>query len=256
MAQKRMLDKKISVSEQVADLPIEAQLIFTWSIPHADDIGLLPNSAKTLKALIVPMLDMPISKFTDHLNAIVSKGLLEVFTYEGQSYYRLKSFADHQTLKKDRQPQTILPLKLCPDHRKSWEMLEDIGFQVENAGIHMVPEEKRREEKRREEIQEGVANAPTPKEKAKDFFNTVLKGGDEFGSLKEVIATNTGAPLEFLHKELLKFTSYWLELNPSGKKQRWELQKTFEVNRRLATWLSRAGPNRNSPKSRAIISTS
>ena len=50
MAQKRMLDKKISVSEQVAKLSLEAQLIFTWAIPHTDDAGMLPHSNMTLKA--------------------------------------------------------------------------------------------------------------------------------------------------------------------------------------------------------------
>ena len=54
MAQKLMIDKKISVSEQVANLPIEAQLLFTWMIPHADDVGLLPYSARTIKALVIP----------------------------------------------------------------------------------------------------------------------------------------------------------------------------------------------------------
>lgn len=57
MAQRRMIDKRISVSEQVANLPLKAQLLFTWMIPHADDVGLLPYSARTIKALVVPMVD-------------------------------------------------------------------------------------------------------------------------------------------------------------------------------------------------------
>jgi len=41
-------------------------------------------------------------------------------------------------------------------------------------------------------------------------------------------------------EEIDKFISYWTELNKSGTKERWELQQTFDVKRRLQTWLSRA----------------
>jgi biotin operon repressor len=36
--------------------------------------------------------------------------------------------------------------------------------------------------------------------------------------------------------EIQNFVSYWTELNSSGSKQRWELQQTFELKRRLTTW--------------------
>ena len=150
MAQKRMIDKKISVSEQVASLPIEAQLIFTWSIPHSDDVGLLPYSPRTLKAMIVPMLEMPPATFEKHMAAIVEQGLWRVFEHEGEKYYRLISFTSHQTLKKDRQPQTLLKIKVFKDQKRTWQSLEDIGFQLEDNGIQMESEGKRREGNRSE----------------------------------------------------------------------------------------------------------
>ena len=36
------------------------------------------------------------------------------------------------------------------------------------------------------------------------------------------------------------FRSYWSELNASGKKQKWQLEKTFELKRRFGTWMRRA----------------
>jgi hypothetical protein len=36
-----------------------------------------------------------------------------------------------------------------------------------------------------------------------------------------------------------KFCNYWTEKNKSRTKMRWELEKTFEIPRRLATWASR-----------------
>jgi hypothetical protein len=41
-------------------------------------------------------------------------------------------------------------------------------------------------------------------------------------------------------KEMVrKFFDYWSELNKSQTKMRWELEKTFEISKRLSTWSSR-----------------
>ena len=47
-----------------------------------------------------------------------------------------------------------------------------------------------------------------------------------------------GIDRQFVDREIRKFISYWTEPNKSGTKQRWELQKTFELKRRLNTWFS------------------
>lgn len=43
-----------------------------------------------------------------------------------------------------------------------------------------------------------------------------------------------------IREEVRKFIVYWTEPNKSGTKVKWEMQETFEVKRRLHTWLSRA----------------
>lgn len=43
---------------------------------------------------------------------------------------------------------------------------------------------------------------------------------------------------------LNEFFPYWTEPTPSGKKMRFELEKTWEVGRRLATWNKRSEENR------------
>jgi len=41
-------------------------------------------------------------------------------------------------------------------------------------------------------------------------------------------------------KEMLdKFLLYWSEMNKSGSQMRWEMERTWELGRRLATWASR-----------------
>lgn len=128
MAQKRMLDKKISVSEQVNDLNFEAQIIFTWAIPHADDLGLLPISKKTLKALIVPMMNIRLEDFGNQVETIVSKNLWSIWKWEGEEFYRINQFLKNQTLKKDRKPYTIAK------NIKDWAHVETLGFHLEDNG--------------------------------------------------------------------------------------------------------------------------
>ena len=46
--------------------------------------------------------------------------------------------------------------------------------------------------------------------------------------------------VEVYGKEMVrKFFDYWSELNKSQTKMRWELEKTFEISKRLSTWSSR-----------------
>ena len=139
MAQKRMIDKKISVSEQVSNLSLEGKLIFTWSIPHADDLGLLPFSKKTLKAMILPMETMTLENFGNQVESIVKQGLWEKYEHGKNKYYRIVKFFNHQTLKKDRKPNTLLENVL------NWEEVYALGFHLEDNGNPR--EEKIREDK-------------------------------------------------------------------------------------------------------------
>lgn len=151
-----MIDKKISVSEQVANLTDRQALIFTWAIPHADDVGLLPYSTRTLKATLVPLRDISIEEFDADWKAIVAQKLVEEFEYDEQKFWMVKTFFKHQTLKRDRQPVTILNFAYSTNARASWDKLldilhlEDLGFQTEDIGNQIEPEEKGREGKRRE----------------------------------------------------------------------------------------------------------
>jgi len=69
---------------------------------------------------------------------------------------------------------------------------------------------------------------------SKDFFNN--KSSPYRIKAKEFLVSR-GLDEQTADNELDKFISYWTELTKSGNKQRWELEKTFEVKRRLATWL-------------------
>lgn len=70
-------------------------------------------------------------------------------------------------------------------------------------------------------------NAPT------NFFTKKTIYGELKGEFYK-----KGIKQQLVDLEFSKFIDYWTEPNQRGK-QRWELQKTFEVGRRLRTWFSR-----------------
>ena len=53
-----------------------------------------------------------------------------------------------------------------------------------------------------------------------------------------IFLRENGVPDNVIIPEVKKFVSYWTEPNQSGTKVRWELQRTFDVKRRLTNWFS------------------
>lgn len=89
---------------------------------------------------------------------------------------------------------------------------------------------------------DAIASDPTPSDEAKQFFLMVQENGEALeAKVQEVSAFMKILP-EVVKREYQKFTLYWTEPNKTGKKQRWQLEDTFEVKRRLITWF---GNNKN-----------
>ncbi|MFH1621091.1 MAG: hypothetical protein ABIB04_03325 [Patescibacteria group bacterium] len=80
-------------------------------------------------------------------------------------------------------------------------------------------------------------HADAPIQTATNFFRDPVQQE----SLVTQIAEFKSLPLDPLRAEIRKFVSYWTERNSFGTKQRWELEPTFEVYRRLSGWLEKAG---------------
>ncbi len=156
MAQRRMIDKKISVSEQVANLSVEGALLFTWMIPHADDAGLLPYSPRAIKALVVPMRDEMTAEIIGfQLESMCKQNLISPFHYEGITYWRINNFHQIQTLQKDRNPQTLFYFEKGKDIKANWDKLFEIlktdGLQLDSNSnttvFHLDTEMKGKEVK-------------------------------------------------------------------------------------------------------------
>lgn len=110
MAQGRFIDRVITISEGVGNLPIEGQLLYTWMIPYADDLGILQASPRTVKAQVFGMMDTTVDKVGKLLNQMVDEKLLTRFTYQDQNYLYITQFEKFQKLRHDIYPTTILPI--------------------------------------------------------------------------------------------------------------------------------------------------
>lgn len=69
---------------------------------------------------------------------------------------------------------------------------------------------------------EGKPEKPTVEARKKELWEKIRQVGKEKGYQKEMC---------------VEFYDYWTEMNEGGKKMRFEMEKIFEISRRLSTWL-------------------
>jgi len=89
--------------------------------------------------------------------------------------------------------------------------------------------------------------SPTPSQIMKDFINNQDKQNDTVNALIE-----KGVSEEVAMSEIKKFINYWCELTKSGKQQRWQTEKTFEIQRRLTTWFNNVNKFKGSNSNKGI----
>ncbi len=81
-------------------------------------------------------------------------------------------------------------------------------------------------------------NKFSPAHEAENFFLSVFQKNEQYTELAKKLES-ANLPFEKVSAELDRFASYWTELTKDGKKQRWQLEKTFEIKKRITTWFSR-----------------
>jgi hypothetical protein len=107
--QRRMLHAKISKSIQVNRLSVEARLVFTWMIAHADEYGRLRGEAEFIRACVVPMTEWTNEQVEKLLQEIADQKLIYRWTEEDECVIEFKKWFEHQTLRKDRMDPPTLP---------------------------------------------------------------------------------------------------------------------------------------------------
>lgn len=223
MANKRMFSKQIVDSDAFLDMPPTAQILYFHLVMRADDDGFIGNPKKIMRMINVG---------EDDYKILVVKRFILVFE-EGVCV--IKHWWIHNTIMKDRYHLTAyqdqlkqLTIKENGAYTdKSVGMLTE-SYQDDNGLLTVTKLNETKLNETKLKLRES-----TPAEEARDFFNgnteEIFKETQESTKIQESI----------LKEEFIKFNLYWTEKNKSGTKQRWEQESTFEVRRRLFTWLSR-----------------
>jgi hypothetical protein len=111
MAEGRMLKKKISLNEAVADLANDChRLLFTWGIAHLDVEGRITGNVRGFRGLVAPLLDqitpeVVLAFFQD----AETLGLIQRYEVEGEWHVQYPKFARNQNLTKSREAASKRP---------------------------------------------------------------------------------------------------------------------------------------------------
>ena len=237
MNNRRMFSNRIANSAKFLQMPMEAQLVYFHMVLRADDDGVVES--------------YPITKLlgigSDNFKVLVAKRF--IIQLNEDQVVVITDWLEHNKIRADRKKDSIykgLLLKVCPDIKliaaKERSDVKDNSKRVKMDSplsdhcphkLSKVKLSKVRERTPSQEMNFFLTDEEYPKKIAKQ-----LSRKSTF-SYEQVIS------------ELKNFAGYWTELNKSGTKQRWELQKTFELKRRIGTWFKNAG--KFNKKSKSII---
>lgn len=115
MAQKRMLNKSISLSKQVNFcLSVKSQLLYTWSIPHLDDWGYITKDVDIFKATVVPLSkhidELDIKKFFQEASVCFDEYGVALIEERSDCYF-FTGFGTHQTISEEKKAKTKFEAK-------------------------------------------------------------------------------------------------------------------------------------------------
>lgn len=225
-----MFNSEIVGSDAFIEMPVSAQVLYFHLGMRADDDGFV-NPQITMRMMGANGDDLRILLAKRFLlqfeNGVVVvkhwriNNFIRKDRYKETNYIELKS-----TLRvKDNGAYTLdntqgLPIGEVPWKSDSERRLT-VGQPSVNAG-----------EVRLGKVRIGKKES-TPSQEAKDFFGQ----GSVYNDIRNLLIEKI--PIEIVDRELSKFFRYWTEPNKSGTKVRWELEKTFDVKRRLHTWFDR-----------------
>lgn len=256
MARGRIISKSISNSRKVNSVCDQAALLFSWIQAHTDDYGRVEGGADDVLFSIVPRRGWNEEQVDVYLKELWEAKLLKSYHVDEKRYLEVVDFDEHQTFRSDRSRKAECPEPNEYDDewytKVSQRVQKDAEVKLSQGKVSQVKSKRSVGAKKRQTAptpkeEKEVVKTLTPKEKAQQFFEGVeaLKNGEQVVWLQEflnaIAQKNNNVSKQAIWNEIKAFASYWTELNGTGTRQKWTLQKTFEVERRLVTWFSRAG---------------
>lgn len=226
MAKSRIINTRFWIDDYISNLdPIE-KLLFLYFLtnPATDICGVYE----------LPLKNIALDTGIDKEMAIK---VLDRFTRDGKIIYHkgwviIKNFIKHQSINPAVKKGIEASLEKIPleirellNDREPIESLSEPSDRVSDIKSNLI----------KSNLIELDTEPLTPSEEALDFFS----GGESFSLILADFVEKTSVSPPLLEKEFKKFILYWTEKNKSGTKQKWQLEPTFEVKRRLANWLGR-----------------
>lgn len=151
----------------------------------------------------------------------------------------LKTFkSEHQIEQEMTNKFRLIIVKNWSDYQKSEQVSEPQVSNKRAASEQQVSTNKNvKNEENEKNVKKGEGSelalaTQTPVDQVRKFFTSEEKREEVIQHLAA-----KGIPVDIGRREISKFVSYWTELNASGTRQRWEKEPTFEIGRRLQTWL-------------------
>lgn len=223
MAQRRMFSPKIVASDAFLEMPTSSRELYFQLGMYADDDGFV-NPRKIVRM---------IGASEDDLKVLIAKRFVIPFE---NGVVVIKHWAINNLIRKDWYQETIYQeQKKLLKTKENGAYTELVNETVNNSATE-VSLGKDRLGKFSTEERDAILQIATPSSESKDFFSSKEK---QESIISFLVENKVSEPIA--RKEVEKFILYWTEPSSTGKKQRWQMEKTFDVRRRFVRWMSNAG---------------
>jgi hypothetical protein len=216
-----MFSNRIANSAKFLQMPVETQLLYFHFVLRADDDGIV-EAYPVLKLLGVP---------PDNFKILLLKGFIQQLNED--QVIVINDWTEHNTIRADRKVNSIyLPLLLekCPQlpivMPKPRSDVQNNTKRIGGQSTDGLSQVKLSKVKIRKDKEEGSGDkSPTPLQEL----------------IKPLIA-------QYDKKMVDEFLNYWTQKNAGGKKELWQMQRVFDVPKRLTTWKKKNDQWDKSPK--------
>lgn len=229
MAKQRMINTRFWIDDYISHLDPTEKLLFLYFLtnPLTDICGIYEIPLKNIA------LDTGIDR--DMVEKIIKRFEKDNKIYYENGWIGIKNFAKHQL----DNPKVLRGIELGMQKApKTLVNKVKYSLSIDYEGLSHSNSNSNPNSNSNIKSNTGEKNSPTPKEITQKFFQMVTNKDKEYEEFIEKMVTSTGMAEKIIKDEIKKFSEYWTELNSTGKKQRWEKEKVFEIKRRLTTWLN------------------
>jgi hypothetical protein len=229
MAQKRMFSLEIVDTDAFLEMPASSQALYFHLSMRADDDGFVSNPKKIIKMLGSNDDDLKIL-LTKRFILSFDDGIIVIKHWRINNYIQSDRYKPTKYIEQKNQ----LTLKENGSYTECIQNVYELDTQIRLDKIRLD--------------ENSIERTPT------QIMQEFISNDEVKNKLKEELSKKYNCDINFIGNEINKFIAYWTEPNKSGTKQRWEMEKTFELTRRLATWLNNIEKfNKSTNKPKTII---